>query len=103
MAWHNMLVRSPNLDVVPLHKHSLHLHRLAWTALCAEGFGANLQHYQKGLTERIVQEWNLPTDWVLKAQLVFGTPDGPPRGGIEKTFADIESRVKVFGDEVVDF
>ncbi|CAF9937688.1 MAG: hypothetical protein ALECFALPRED_007367 [Alectoria fallacina] len=69
----------------------------AWTAFCAEGLGCSLQHYQKGLTERINAEWGLPSHWVLSAQLVFGTPNGPPRGGVEKQFADIEPRVKVFG------
>ena len=70
---------------------------VAWTAFCAEGLGCSLQHYQKGLTERINAEWGLPSHWVLSAQLVFGTPNGPPRGGVEKQFADIEPRVKVFG------
>lgn len=70
---------------------------VAWTAFCAEGLGCSLQHYQKGLTERINAEWGLPSHWVLNAQLVFGTPNGPPRGGVEKQFADIEPRVRVFG------
>ncbi|CAF9936042.1 hypothetical protein IMSHALPRED_010440 [Imshaugia aleurites] len=70
---------------------------ITWTALCAEGLGCNLQHHQRGLTERISAEWGLPSHWVLRAQLVFGTPNGPPRGGVEKQFAPIEPRVKVFG------
>ncbi|KAI4127280.1 MAG: hypothetical protein LQ338_003284 [Usnochroma carphineum] len=70
---------------------------IAWTALCAEGFGCNLQHYQKGLTEKINSTWGLPSHWLLRAQLVFGLPNGPPRGGVEKQFSDIEPRVKVFG------
>lgn len=70
-----------------------------WTAFCAEGLGCSLQHYQKGLTERINAEWGLPSHWVMNAQLVFGAPNGPPRGGIEKKFADIEPRVKVFGSD----
>lgn len=32
----------------------------------------------------------------MRAQLVFGTPFGGPRGG-EKTFKPLEGRVKVFG------
>jgi len=71
---------------------------ITWTAFCAEGLGANLQHYQKGLTETINSEWGLPAHWELRAQLVFGTPNGPPRGGVEKQFADIEPRIKVFGE-----
>lgn len=69
----------------------------AWTALCAEGLGCSLQHHQRGITERIAAEWGIPSHWDLRAQLVFGTPDGPPRGGVDKKFAEIEPRVKVFG------
>jgi hypothetical protein len=32
-----------------------------------------------------------------KAQLVFGTPYGPPRGGVDKISLPIDTRVKVFG------
>ena len=32
----------------------------------------------------------------MRAQLVFGTPTGGPRGG-EKTFKPLEERLKVFG------
>ncbi|KAK4690161.1 uncharacterized protein P7C71_g6561, partial [Lecanoromycetidae sp. Uapishka_2] len=71
---------------------------IAWTAFCAEGLGGNIQHYQKnGLTEKISAEWGLPAHWDLKAQMNIGTPNGPPRGGVEKAFADLEPRVKVFG------
>ncbi|KAL9101307.1 MAG: hypothetical protein Q9163_003419 [Psora crenata] len=70
---------------------------IVWTAFCAEGLGCNLQHYQKYIGPKLNEEWGLPQSWVPHAQLVFGTPDGPPRGGVEKQFADIEPRVKVFG------
>ena len=72
---------------------------IAWTAFSAEGLGCSLQHHQKGIKERVANEWGLPAHWDLKAQLVFGTPDGPPRGGENKQFADIEPRMKVFGAE----
>lgn len=67
-----------------------------WTALTAEGLGASLQHYQflPPLAEKIKEDYNLPKDWKLKAQLVFGTPVGGPK---EKTFKPLEDRVKVFG------
>ena len=83
----------------PPHDHQLITSVSAWTAFCAEGLGCSLQHYQKGIGERIASEWGLPTHWDMRAQLVFGTPDGPPRGGENKQFADIEPRVKVFGAE----
>lgn len=36
----------------------------------------------------------------MRAQLVFGTPYGGPRGGA-KTFKPLEERVKVFGKKAV--
>ncbi|CBF86650.1 hypothetical protein AN2343.2 [Aspergillus nidulans FGSC A4] len=65
-----------------------------WTALASEGFGANLQHYSPLIDEQIAKQWNIPANWKLDAQLVFGTPTSGP---LEKTFAPIEDRFKVFG------
>lgn len=67
-----------------------------WTALSVEGFGASLQHYNflPGFAEKICEEWKLPKDWTLKAQLVFGKRMGEPREKISKS---VEDRVKVFG------
>jgi uncharacterized protein len=45
-------------------------------------------------TEKVKEIYNLPKDWKLKAQLVFGTPVGGP---MEKTSKPLEDRVKVFG------
>ncbi|KAL2796577.1 Nitroreductase-like protein [Aspergillus keveii] len=67
---------------------------LVWTALTSEGFGANLQHYSPLIDEQIQSTWNIPASWKLDAQLVFGTPAGGP---LEKTFAPLEDRFKVFG------
>jgi predicted oxidoreductase (fatty acid repression mutant protein) len=71
------------------------MHQFAlWTALEAEGLGCNIQHYNPLIDERVAKEWNVPKDWVLNAQLVFGTPAGGPG---EKTFVDLGERFKVFG------
>ncbi|PYH40181.1 nitroreductase family protein [Aspergillus saccharolyticus JOP 1030-1] len=67
---------------------------LVWTALESEGFGANLQHYSPLIDEQIAKQWNLPANWKLDAQLVFGTPTA--QAG-EKTFLPLEERFKVFG------
>lgn len=69
---------------------------IVWTAFTAEGFGASLQHYNflPPLVEKIKEDYNLPKDWKLKAQLVFGTPVGGP---MDKTTKPLEDRVKVFG------
>lgn len=69
-----------------------------WTALEAEGLGCNLQHYNPLIDVRIQTEWNVPTTWNLKSQLVFGTPrsDAPLK---EKIFSPLEDRIKVYGAE----
>ena len=90
---------NPFISLFPCMITNLIASVTAWTAFCAEGLGCSLQHYQKGIGEVVAAEWGLPTHWNMRAQLVFGTPDGPPRGGENKQFADIEPRVKVFGAE----
>ncbi|KIM92524.1 hypothetical protein OIDMADRAFT_62502 [Oidiodendron maius Zn] len=47
---------------------------ITWTALEAEGFGANLQHYNPPIDAGVQKAWNIPVDWELNAQHVFGTP-----------------------------
>ncbi|KAK9482345.1 Nitroreductase-like protein [Lipomyces starkeyi] len=76
-------------------EHSSAMHQFfLWTALEAEGLGANLQHYNPLIDERVSAEWNVPADWSLKAQLVFGTPTGEP---LEKTYQPLKERVFVHG------
>ena len=43
-----------------------------WTAFEAEGLGANLQHYNPLVNERVKKEWGIPEKWKLNAQLVVG-------------------------------
>lgn len=43
-----------------------------WTALEAEGAGANLQHYNPLVDAKVQSTWNVDPAWELKAQLVFG-------------------------------
>jgi predicted oxidoreductase (fatty acid repression mutant protein) len=38
--------------------------------------------------------WNIPADWELNAQLVFGAPVAPAG---DKDFMPLEQRFKVFG------
>lgn len=42
----------------------------------------------------VSKQWNIPSDWRLIAQLVFGSPEGEPK---EKTQKPIEERVKIYG------
>jgi uncharacterized protein len=60
-----------------------------WTALEAEGLGANLQHYNPIIDEKVAKEWNLPSAWKLNAQLVFG---GSTEAPADKSFMPLEQR-----------
>lgn len=65
-----------------------------WTALEAEGLGANLQHYNPLIDAKVAEEWGVPANWKLSAQLVFG---GKAAEAGEKTFLPVEQKYKVFG------
>lgn len=63
-----------------------------WTAFHNEGLGASLQHYNPLIDQRIASEWNVPSQWSLKGQLVFGKPAEEPK---EKSFKPLDGRVFV--------
>jgi len=66
-------------------EHTTAMHQFSvWTALEAEGLAANLQHYNPIVDDQIQQKWNIPKEWSLKAQLVFGGKLGAPAGGVTK-------------------
>lgn len=64
-----------------------------WTALSEENIGASLQHYNPVIDERVSKAWNIPADWKLRAQLVFGSIE---QEAGEKAFMDDESRFRIF-------
>jgi predicted oxidoreductase (fatty acid repression mutant protein) len=41
------------------------------------------------------KEWNIPAEWSMKAQMVFGKPAGP-RFAV-KELEPVETRMKVYG------
>ena len=43
-----------------------------WNALAEAGVGANIQHYNPVIDERVANEWNIPSNLVLRAQMPFG-------------------------------
>ncbi|KAI9673029.1 MAG: hypothetical protein M1817_003193 [Caeruleum heppii] len=75
------------------HTSAIHQY-IIWTALEAEGLGANLQHYNPLIDEKVKSEWKIPQEWSLVAQMVFGKPEGPPG---DKTFKPIEERFFMHG------
>ncbi|KAF7191773.1 putative nitroreductase HBN1 [Pseudocercospora fuligena] len=72
---------------------------VAWTALELEGLGCNLQHFNfmEEFSDAVSKEWNLPSTWKLKAQLVFGTPVNGLVRKRERTYKPLEERVQMFG------
>lgn len=68
--------------------------RLVWTGLEALGFGANLQHYNPLIDAPVAEAWNVPKEWKLSAQLVFGSPEGAPGPKEQKP---VDERVKIYG------
>lgn len=69
------------------------LQYVIWTALESEGFGASLQHYNELIESEIKNEWNIPNNWKLIAQMPFGKPTAGPG---EKEYQSLAERVRVF-------
>ncbi|KLS00957.1 hypothetical protein M688_03500, partial [Neisseria gonorrhoeae SK22871] len=65
-----------------------------WTTLAAVGAGANLQHYNPLPDAAIAKAWNIPENWLLRAQMVIGGIEGAAG---EKVFEPVAERLKVFG------
>lgn len=64
-----------------------------WTTLAEAGIGANLQHYNPVIDEAVAKEWAVPTNWRLRSQLVFGSPEAPASA---KDFLADNYRFQVF-------
>ncbi|MGE6245255.1 nitroreductase family protein [Psychrobacter proteolyticus] len=65
-----------------------------WTALASIEVGANLQHYNPVIDQKVASTWNIDQDWELMAQMVFGGIEQPAG---DKEFKPVEERMKVFG------
>ncbi|KIW79293.1 hypothetical protein Z517_05905 [Fonsecaea pedrosoi CBS 271.37] len=65
-----------------------------WTQLSNKGLGCNLQHCNPHIDDAVAKAFDIPAEWELKAQLVFGTPTGPPK---DKEMIPPAERMKIFG------
>lgn len=75
-------------------EHSTGIAQFAtWTALAERNIGASLQHYNPIIDEEVAKTFNVPSNWKLRAQLVFGSIEAPAG---EKTFIDDADRFKIF-------
>lgn len=63
-----------------------------WNGLSVLGLGANLQHYNPIIDDKVREAFDLPANWKLIAQMPFG--DIIEEAG-KKEFKDIEDLVKV--------
>ncbi len=61
------------------------------------GLSCNLQHLQAIISKDIAERWNVSESWSLRASSGSGSRPGPPRGGVDKQFAPLEPRAKVYG------
>lgn len=50
-----------------------------WTGLESLGLGASLQHYNPIIDADVFKEFNLPSNWKLKAQMPFGNIVNKPK------------------------
>ena len=83
-------------DKFPIWAHqtsAMHQY-IIWTALAGIDVGANLQHYNPVIDQRVADAWDIADDWELNAQMVFGAIEQPAGN---KAFQPIDERMKVFG------
>ena len=48
-----------------------------WTALAEQHIGASLQHYHPVIDDEVAETFDIPKNWKLRAQLVFGSIEAP--------------------------
>ncbi|MDR1568677.1 MAG: nitroreductase family protein, partial [Streptococcaceae bacterium] len=64
-----------------------------WTALSELGLGASLQHYNPVIDDAVAKVWDIPSNWKLRGQLVFGSIESAAG---DKEFMNDTDRFKVF-------
>ncbi|KAJ1032995.1 hypothetical protein NDA16_000274 [Ustilago loliicola] len=68
-----------------------------WVALTNAGYGANLQHYGNLTEGQLKTKYNLPEDWKIRAELVFGAKTAEPKPKEYDEEKENAERLKVFG------
>ena len=75
-------------------EHSTGIAQFAvWSSLAEQHIGASLQHYNPVIDDEVAATFDIPKNWKLRAELVFGSIEAPAG---EKTFLDDNIRFKRF-------
>lgn len=64
-----------------------------WNALAEQGLGASIQHYNPVIDQWVKEDYEIPDEWTLIAQMPFGTPGVRPD---EKEFPPLDTMMKIF-------
>jgi len=65
-----------------------------WCALAEANIGASLQHYNPLIDVDVAKEWDIPSNWLLRAHMPFGSNEAPIP---PKTFIEDSVRFRVYG------
>ncbi|WP_278976372.1 nitroreductase family protein [Oligella urethralis] len=65
-----------------------------WMALAEHDIGASLQHYNPLIDAAVAERWDIPSNWVLTAQMPFGSIETPAAA---KDYMDEADRFRAFG------
>lgn len=75
-------------------EHSTGIAQFAvWSSLAEQHIGASLQHYNPVIDDEVAATFDIPKNWKLRAELVFGSIEASAG---EKTFLDDSMRFKRF-------
>lgn len=64
-----------------------------WTSLADSGLGASLQHYNPSVDRAVADYFGIASNWLMRAQLVFGSIEGQVA---EKEETDDQDRFRVY-------
>ena len=79
-------------------EHTSAIHQTnTWVALTNAGYGANLQHYGNLTEAQLKSKFDLPDDWKLRAELVFGAKTEEPKPKEYNEQEENKDRLRVFG------
>lgn len=87
-------------DIYSVQTSAMHQFAI-WTMLTDAGYGASLQHYNPLIDKRVAEQWDIPTEWRLMAEMPFGNPLKSPGPKIQHK--PVAERRWIFGAEKQSF